>query len=311
MSLKILNPGSLSLIQDSGRLGYQGIGVAVGGPMDEHAFAWANRLLDNRPTAAQIEITLGGFQAEFTQEAHIALTGADTQADLNGTRLKLWRTHHVPAGSILKCKIMKQGMRAYLAVQGGFIAPEVLGSCATVMRDELGGLEGAGKSLQKGDVIDYQPSSHRLLRQVPQAFIPRYFTPKSELCILDVLACYQYSDFSLQERQRFFRSVYQVTPNSDRMGYRLAGDNIEYAGESLISEGIALGAIQIPSDGQPIVLMADHQTIGGYPKIGCLTRMSVSKLAQCPPGTKIRFQLIDREQAEAEYRKMLTFFMPL
>lgn len=310
MTLKVLNSGPLSLLQDSGRMGYQGIGVAVGGPMDEHAFHWANHLLGNDVNAAQIEITLGLFQCEFKQPTQIALAGADMFAELDGEPIQPWASYHVKAGSILKCKMARQGMRAYLAIQHGFEVNQVLESCSTVMRDEIGGLHGRGEALTKGDEVSYRAAEHDLLRQVPTEFIPHYpeLTATTTPCILDIIATYQYEQFSKAARQQFFNGTYTVSPNSDRMGYRLSGDSVKYDGESLISEGIALGAIQIPSDGQPIVLMTDHQTIGGYPKIGCLTRTSISKLAQCPPGTKVQFQLVKREKAEQQYREMLRFF---
>ena len=311
MTLKVLNAGPLSLLQDSGRMGYQGIGVAVGGPMDEHAFRWANHLLGNHVNAAQIEITFGLFQCEFSQPTQIALTGANMFAKLDGQPIQPWASYHVTAGSILKCKTARQGMRAYLAIQHGFEVSKLLESCSTVMRDEMGGLYGRGEALTTGDEVSYRPAKHDLLRQLPAAFIPPYpeLTATTAPYILDMIATYQYEQFSKAARQQFFNGTYTVSPNSDRMGYRLSGDSVEYDGESLISEGIALGAIQIPSDGQPIVLMADHQTIGGYPKIGCLTRTSISKLAQCPPGTKVQFQWVKREKAEQQYREMLRFFV--
>lgn len=138
MTLKVLNAGPLSLLQDTGRMGFQGIGAAVGGPMDEHAFRWANHLLNNDVNAAQIEITLGLFQCEFSQPTQIALTGADMRAELDGELIQPWASYHVKAGSILKCKTARQGMRAYLAIQDGFKVSQVLASCSTVMRDEMG-----------------------------------------------------------------------------------------------------------------------------------------------------------------------------
>ncbi|GLT15390.1 biotin-dependent carboxyltransferase family protein [Vibrio algivorus] len=311
MTLRVINAGPLSLLQDTGRMGFQGVGAAVGGPMDEHAFHWANHLLGNDVNAAQIEITFGLFQCEFTHPTQMAMTGADMSAELDGKPLKPWASYYVEAGSILRCKTARQGMRAYLAIQHGFEVNQALDSCSTVVRDEIGGLHGGGEPLTKGDVIAYRAAEHDLLRQVPTEFIPHYpeLAATTTPCILDMLPTYQYEQFSKTARQQFFNGTYTVSPNSDRMGYRLSGDRVEYDGEGLISEGIALGAIQIPSDGQPIVLMADHQTIGGYPKIGCLTRMSVSKLAQCPPGTKVRFQLVKREKAEQQYREMLRFFV--
>lgn len=311
MTLKVLNAGPLSLLQDTGRMGFQGIGVAVGGPMDEHAFRWANHLLGNDVNAVQIEITLGLFQCSFSQPTQIALTGANMFAELDGERIQPWASYHVNAGSILKCKTARQGMRTYLAIQHGFEIETVLESGATVVRDELGGLNGKGNQLKSGDHIPYIAAKPHLLRQVPHSFIPQYpsLTAEQSSCILEVMPSYQYETFSKSARQQFFESIYTVSPNSDRMGYRLSGDSVEYDGESLISEGIALGAVQIPADGQPIVLMVDHQTIGGYPKIGCLTRASISQLAQCPPGFKVQFQLINREKVEQQYREMLRFFV--
>lgn len=311
MTLKVLNAGPLSLLQDTGRMGFQGIGAAVGGPMDEHAFHWANHLLGNDVNAVQIEITLGLFQCEFSQPTQIALTGANMSAELDGEPIQPWASYHVKSGSILKCKTSRQGMRAYLAIKHGFEANQVLESCSTVMRDEIGGLHGQGEPLTKGDEVSYRAADYDLLRQVPTEFIPHYpeLTATTTPCILDMLPTYQYEQFSKAARQQFFKGTYTISPNSDRMGYRLSGDSVEYDGESLISEGIALGAIQIPSDGQPIVLMAYYQTIGGYPKIGCLTRTSISKLAQCPPGTKVQFQLVKHEKAEQQYREMLRFFV--
>ncbi|WP_027695214.1 biotin-dependent carboxyltransferase family protein [Vibrio litoralis] len=311
MTLKVLNAGPLSLLQDTGRMGFQGIGAAVGGPMDEHAFHWANHLLGNDVNAAQIEITLGLFQCEFKQPTQIALAGADMFAELDGEPIQSWASYRVKAGSILKCKTSRKGVRAYLAIQHGFDVGQVLESCSTVMRDDIGGLDGRGEPLTKGDEIAYRVAKYNRLRQVPTEFIPHYpeLTATTTPGILDMIATYQYEQFSQAARQQFFNGIYTVSSNSDRMGYRLSGDSVEYDGESLISEGIALGAIQIPSDGQPIVLMADHQTIGGYPKIGCLTRTSISKLAQCPPGTKVQFQLVKREKAEQQYREMLRFFV--
>ena len=304
MTLRIIEPGPLSLIQDPGRYGHQHIGVSPGGPMDEQAFSWANHLLDNPLNDPQIEINLGSFHCEFLLPTTIAITGADMSAALNGVAIQPWQSYSIHAGDQLSFKGARSGVRAYLAVRGGLDIPEILGSCATVVRDQLGGLHRDGKQLSAGDCLHYPASKPVLTRQVPDAFIPEY----GQDITLDVIPGCQYEWFSRQEHRRFFNSVYSVTAQTDRMGYRLSGAAIHCHQQSLISEGIALGAIQIPADGQPIILMRDRQTLGGYPKIGCITAGSLSKLAQCQPGATVRFVKKDLYEAEAEYRVEKQFF---
>ncbi|UXI04321.1 biotin-dependent carboxyltransferase family protein [Photobacterium sp. TY1-4] len=296
MSLTVFTPGPLSLLQDLGRHGHQHIGVSPGGPMDEHAFLWANRLLDNPIHAAQIEIAMGQFSCQFHAATTIALTGADMAAKLNQQPISPWQSVSVRAGDQLSLRGSQHGIRAYLAVKGGFVVTPVLNSCATVMRDNLGGPDTQGRKLTAQDCLRYNATPAQPLRRVPRQFIPEYGRDVT----LEVIPGYQYAQFAPEQRQRFFSHTYTVTPQIDRMGYRLAGEAIICQTTSLISEGIALGAIQIPADGQPIILMRDRQTIGGYPKIGCLTASSLSKLAQCQPGAQIRFVEKDLYQAEAE-----------
>ncbi|GAL20922.1 allophanate hydrolase 2 subunit 2 [Vibrio maritimus] len=296
MSIKVISGGPLSLVQDLGRFGHQSIGVTTGGPMDEHAFLWANRLLGNTEDAAQIEVTLGHFSCEFEVNATVAITGADLGVCINDIPIETWRTHNVNAGDRLRFTAAKKGLRAYIAVVGGFRTTKMLDSCATVMRDQLGGLCGKGKKLDVGDRINCLNSEPRLVTRVPAPFIPDY----KEAVVLEVIPSYQYQEFSRKQRQRFFDSTYTITPQMDRMGCRLSGNSVEFDKSSLISEGIALGAIQIPADGQPIVLLKDRQTIGGYPKIGCLTNKSLNLLAQCTPGTQVQFVEKDIFQAESE-----------
>lgn len=304
MTLRILTPGPLSLLQDLGRLGHQSIGVSTGGPMDEHAFLWANRLLDNDRNDAQIEVTMGQFSCEFYAETTFAITGADMAATLNGQPIEAWQSYSVRQGDRLALRGARSGMRAYLAVKDGFKVPKPLGSCSTVMRDQLGGLHGSGEKLGTKDLLRYTVSKPMLTKRVPHHFIPSY----SQTLTLEVLLGYQYQDFCSEQRERFFNSTYTLTPKMDRMGCRLSGNAIECQRENLVSEGIALGAIQIPADGQPIILLKDRQTIGGYPKIGCVTAKGVSQLAQCLPGAEIRFVEKDFYQAEAERMIEQEFF---
>lgn len=313
MTLRIHSTGPLALLQDKGRYGHQSVGVTPGGPMDEHAFDWANKLVDNDLNATQIEITLGQFSCTFYAATTIALTGADMGAKLNGDAISPWQSYAINSGDKLEMSIAKSGLRAYLAVSGGFKVETILGSSATVSRDGLGGYDGKGSALTPNRLIRYSVdvsqlstsfSEPRLRKQVPSRFIPTY----DRHINIGVIPSYQYNDFSIADRQRFFSSIYTVSTNIDRMGYRLSGEPIHCKRNNLISEGIALGSIQIPSDGQPIVLMRDRQTIGGYPKIGCVVHADINRLAQCLPGSTVQFYEKELYSAEAELMIQRQFF---
>lgn len=304
MSLIIEQSDFLATIQDLGRMGYQHVGVTVGGPMDELAFLWNNHLLGNKPNSAQIEIMAGQFKCMFQQPTMVALTGANMNAKLNGQAITPWRSFYVRADDILELGMMQQGLYCYLAVKGGFDVTHILGSCATVMRDDLGGLDGKGGKLTKGDKIDYQPSQPSLAHQVAARFIPAY---EKEIEV-GVIASAQFDDFSGEMQDLFFKSTYTISQEINRMGYRLQGEPIINDKSNLYSEGIDVGAIQIPKGGQPIVLMRDCQTIGGYPKIGYICKTDFSRFAQAAPGTKIRFYQKDMMDAAQEYLQQQSFF---
>ncbi|MDP2521996.1 biotin-dependent carboxyltransferase family protein [Neptunomonas phycophila] len=293
MAFNVIKPGILALVQDLGRHGYQHLGVTTGGPMDELAFRWANALLDNNENAAQIEITFGMLTLEAQAATSIALTGADLGATLNGCTIYPWQTYAVKKGDVLSFKQANYGLRAYLAVKGGLQVAPVLGSCATVLREKLGGVRGNGEKLQQGDIIPYQATHTHRSRSVPRLAIPDY----TSLDIPLVMG-YQSNYFSGLDRANFFGSEFKITPQSDRMGYRLNGRPILSNQQGIVSEGIAYGAVQIPNDGQPIVLLRDRQTIGGYPKMGCVTGFGGGLLAQKKPGDSLRFQSVSIDQAE-------------
>ncbi|MBW0147101.1 5-oxoprolinase subunit C family protein [Marinobacter arenosus] len=295
MMLEILHPGILTLIQDLGRYGYQHMGVTTGGPMDEHAFLWANRLLGNPLDAAQLEITFGGLSLQAHSDTWIALTGADLGAHINKRPVRPWRTYSIARGDRIDFSAPLTGLRAYLAVSGGIQTPSKLGSRATVSREGLGALDGAGAKLAKGDRIPIGKPTPITDTSVPYSDIPDYDKPLR----LGVVPGYQYQHFSQSARARFFSGEYEVSQNIDRMGYRLTGEAIRCDLDGIVSEGIAYGAIQIPADGQPIVLMKDRQTIGGYPKIGSLSALGAGQLAQRGPGALVSFYPIDVADAEA------------
>lgn len=304
MSLIIKQSDFLATIQDLGRYGYQHVGATTGGPMDEHAFLWNNRLLDNPPNSVQIEVALGMFSCIFRQPVMVALAGAQMNAKLNGQAVQPWGSFYVRAGDILELSMMQQGQYCYLAVKDGFNVTPTFGSCATVTRDGLGGLDGQGRKLQTDDIVDYTAGEPMIAHNVPARYIPAY----DKEIRLGVIPSAQYHDFSADMQSLFFRSVYTVSQRINRMGYRLSGTAILSDKTNLFSEGVGLGAIQVPADGQPIVLMCDRQTIGGYPKIGYICKNDLGRLAQSVPGTKISFYKKDIIRAAQEYRQQQLFF---
>jgi len=299
MSFEVVDPGMLTQVQDLGRYGYQHIGVTTGGPMDEHAFLWANRLLNNPLNAPQLEITFGRLSLLAHSDTSIALTGADLGARLNDRAIAPWQTYDIHKGDRLSFSMPVTGLRAYLAVSGGLDVPARLGSAATVTREQLGGVTGRGEKLTKGDHIPLGQAAPVAKTSVPFSEIPDYRKPLR----VGVIPGYQYPSFSRSARARFFTAEYEVSQNIDRMGYRLTGEAVHSELDGIISEGIAYGAIQVPTDGQPIVLMKDRQTIGGYPKIGSLSALGAGQLAQRAPGASVSFYLTD--VAEAEARRMI------
>lgn len=285
----------LCQMQDAGRFGVRHLGVTQGGAADWQSMTWANWLLGNGLQAPVIEITLGGFSVIAQRDCTLALAGADLAATVDGQPLKPWRSFRLRQGQTLDFVQPLNGARAYLAAPGGFDAPRVLGSCATVIREQLGGLDGKGHALVKGAELgfsDIQPA----LRELHHAWIPTF----TDAASLDVVMGAQIGDFSGQSTFDAFNCPWALDSRADRMGIRLLGPTLVYQGPPMISEGIALGAVQVPPDGQPIVLLNDRQTIGGYPRLGALTPLSLARLAQCLPGQRVTLRPTTQEVAQRQ-----------
>lgn len=285
----------LCQLQDAGRFGVRHLGVTQGGAADWQSMTWANWLLGNGLQAPVIEITLGGFSVIAQRDCTLALAGADLAATVDGQPLKPWRSFRLRQGQTLDFVQPLNGARAYLAAPGGFDAPRVLGSCATVIREQLGGLDGKGHALVKGAELgfsDIQPA----LRELHHAWIPTF----TDAALLDVVMGAQIGDFSGQSTFDAFNCPWALDSRADRMGIRLLGPTLVYQGPPMISEGIALGAVQVPPDGQPIVLLNDRQTIGGYPRLGALTPLSLARLAQCLPGQRVTLRPTTQEVAQRQ-----------
>tara|TARA_R110002050_G_scaffold161446_2_gene291097 strand:+ start:1094 stop:2041 length:948 start_codon:yes stop_codon:yes gene_type:complete len=298
----VKQPGMLSLVQDAGRFGYFNIGLTNGGPIDLEAFQWANRLCANELNATAIEISVGGLTLVAQLDCTIAVTGANMPLTINRHKKELWRSYAINAGDIVELGFASQGMRSYLAVAGGFIIEESFGSAATVCREGIGGL--AGEKLKAGDILPYANLTRSTNLVLAESLRPMY----SNNVVLHTVPAYQQKHFTSFQQRLFFSSEYSVGKSFDRMGYRLTGQKIACDIEGILSEGICHGAVQVPADGQPIVLMNDRQTIGGYPKIGAVSSIDTAKLGQLKQGDTVNFEPISMEQAHNYFHLNLNRF---
>ncbi|ANF57737.1 biotin-dependent carboxyltransferase family protein [Halotalea alkalilenta] len=306
-ALELLEPGVLSLIQDRGRIGSQRFGVSRSGVMDPHAAAWANRMLDNPVGSALIEVTLGGLRLRAREDTWLAFTGARMALHLDGRPLSGWSRFAIRAGQTLSVGFASSGQRGYLAVRGGFLVEPKLGSVATHARNRLGGLHGDGRPLARGDLLAHPPGgdAFRLGARAPWKMIPDY----REVPLLRVLPGGDHRHFPAAQIERFFDQRWQVSASSDRMGIRLCHEQpLREVPSRKMSLGICPGAIQVPPNGEPIVLMSDCQTMGGYPLFGWLHPLDLGRLSQVPARQEVRFAPIDVETMQAELARFNDFF---
>ncbi len=302
-TLQVVEPGMLTTVQDRGRYGYQRFGVPVSGAMDEFALRAANLLVGNDDTAAGLEMTVAGPRVQFLADTWIAITGADLSAELDGEPLPRWQGVEVSAESILRFGGPRDGVRAYLAVAGGIDVPLVMGSRSTYVKAAIGGL--SGRALVSGDTLDALPAAEGIefeMRRLPDGFdAPRY---GDEHAIRVVLGP-QHQAFSQEAILTFSSSAYVVSPESDRMGYRLQGPEIEHeVSPDIVSDGSPPGAVQVPGEGVPTVLLADRGTTGGYTKIATVISADLGRLAQAMPGQSVNFKAITVEEAQQLRREL-------
>lgn len=302
MSLEVIEPGLLTSVQDEGRFGMQRIGMSPAGAMDVHALRLANILAGNARGEAALEMTLLGGTFCFRRENVFAVTGADMGATLNGAPVPVGQAMTAPAGGVLAFGAVRSGCRTYLAVAGGFDVPALYGSKSTLLRSHLGGFE--GRKLAAGDVLPFAAPraaipNQPIRRLVPQPPFPRGVTVR-------VIPGPQAERFTQKGLDTFYGSAFTVTNRCDRMGYRLAGPKVEHVTDAnIISDGIALGAVQVPGSGEPIIMMSERQGSGGYTKIANVISVDIPLVAQCAPGAEIRFQAVSVEDAQALYRQRL------
>jgi len=315
MSISVLKPGLLTTVQDLGRFGYQKEGLVVSGALDAVALRTANMLVGNPETAAGLELTLRGPALRFEADTLLALAGADLGARLTGQPVPLGRPVAVRAGTVLAFEKPGASGRAWLAVAGGVAVPPVLGSRATYLRAALGGL--GGRALQAGDMLPVGewPAVGRWLFAsiLPQAAAggwaaARWSLPTPPLAssgaplVVRALPGPEYAQFAQASQQAFWEETFTVTTEADRMGARLSGPVLRRLVDTeLLSSAVAFGTVQVPPGGQPIVLLADCQTTGGYPRLAQVISADLGRLAQVLPGAQLRFVPVGLAAAQALY----------
>lgn len=301
---RVIKPGLFTTVQDLGRCGFQRYGVPVSGAMDVFSLIAANLLVLNQSGAACLEITLLGPELEVLNDTQIAITGADLSPTFNGQSVPMWRTLNVSKGDVVSFGENRVGCRAYLAAAGGINVPVVLGSRSTFTRGGFGGFE--GRPLKTGDLIEASEPPFKVELSMPEELIPHY---ENKLTVNVVLGP-QADVFTYKGVETFLSSTYMVTTKADRMGYRLEGPVIEHkVSPSIISDAIPPGAVQVPGDGLPIIMMVDAQTTGGYAKIAVVTTPNLSRLGQVKPNDTVRFSRISISEAHLrllEYQRTLS-----
>ena len=306
-TFKTIEPGGHTLVQDLGRFGFQRFGVPPCGALDQDAARLANLLVNNRANDAVLEITFFGPVLEVLCSADIAITGALMNPTLNGKKIENHRSHRVKKNDILAFDQATTGCRSYLAVSGGIDVPEIMGSRSCYTGAGIGGLD--GRALKSGDILSRRDGS---LLERARAIAPEFVPSHEHEITLRAVPGPQDHYFD-QGLILFFNAVFTVSPQANRMGYRLTGPLIRQRPampETIISEPSLAGGVQVPPDGQPIVLLGE-QTVGGYTKIATVISTDLPKLAQALPGDTIRFVPVTLEQAHGAYRARHRFFKAL
>jgi KipI family sensor histidine kinase inhibitor len=288
--IKILEPGLLTSIQDSGITGFQKYGIGQSGAMDQTSFALANQICGNEKNAACLETTLAGPSIRFVTACDFAITGAVFEnATLDGMRIEMNKKISAKAGSLLSCGFASKGLRSYIAFSGGLLVPKVFRSSSTNLKSKIGGY--MGRKLQADDQLAIGINKKNPLL-VPDNKSTEGFTENKDVLLLDCIKSSQFDFFQEKIVKKFTDSIYTVSAESDRMGIRFTGPGLECGKTDIISDAIPFGAVQITSAGLPVVMAADRQTTGGYAKIACVKKSAMYRLAQALPGTKVRFNLL-------------------
>lgn len=297
MAVHVVRPGMMTSVQDAGRWGFQSLGVSVSGPMDWYSHRLANRRVGNPGGTAALEITLIGPELEFDEDAVVGIAGAEFSVAIDDRPVRCDVEHEIAAGSRLRFGARRLGARAYLALRGGVAVPAVLGSRATHLVCGMGGFE--GRALRAGDRVPVgrlPPGSDAASAELPRrAFEPLPLPDGGAR--LRIVSGPQLDHFAPEALDVLCRTRYRITPQSDRMGYRLDGPALHVATPDIISDATFPGAVQVPASGQPILLMADRQTTGGYAKVAVVITADLPVAGQLAPGDWVEFEVCDRSDA--------------
>ena len=301
MSLTVLKPGFQATLQDLGRNGFTHLGISPAGAADSFSFRLGNLLVGNDENDAGLEMTLVGGTYRFNQSVLVVLTGSRFRATLNGAEFPYFKAVHVKKGQELDIGPSQDGARCLLAVKGGFHVLQVLGSRSTHLMTLLGGYE--GRALEQGDQLNFGYSSTSREPEKLEKII------EPDRSVLRVTQGLQYDRFENKIRDVFFRERFIVSQRSNRMGLRTEGPEIK-AGitDEILTEGLPIGAVQVPGNGHPIISFVDHQTTGGYPKIANVIAADLCKVGQLKPGDEFKFQLVSVAEAEKLYFEQESFF---
>lgn len=300
MSFELINNPILATLQDKGRFGYSHNGVSNSGVMDEFAYFCANKMLGNAIDTNIIEISFSNVIFKANTNTQIAITGALCEFFINDISKPCWQTYNIKVGDIIKIGKILEGNIVYLGVYDGFAIKKEFGSNSTSIKENLGGID--GNKLKKGDILPFK--NHKVFHTIrlKKEFIPRY----DSVLTLRVVLGYQEEYFSKEQKDKFFSNTFFLTNEFNKMAAKLSGEPILCDLDGIISEGISFGAIQIPQDGQIIILLKDRQTIGGYPKIGSVLSIDCFKLSQARVNTKIRFKEFSLKEAS---KKVKDFYL--
>ncbi len=299
---EVINSGAFTLLEDKGRFNFMHLGVTNSGYMDEYAALYCHKFLENSYNQNLLEITFPNVILKANSFTTIAITGAKCDFFINDIKKDIWQTHKVQKGDVIRIAKFYEGQRVYLGVKNGFNIKKEFDSNSTTIKESLGGLN--GKQIKKTDFLPFDSFSDILNRRLQNKYLPKY----SDELTLRVVLSYQEDSFTKEQKDKFFSSTYEITPDFNRMACKLNGEKIYSSQNGIISEGIAFGSIQIPNDGQPIILLKERQTIGGYPKIGSVLNIDCFKLAQMKIGSKIKFEKIDIFNAQKKIKKFYSIF---
>ena len=293
---RVIKPGLQTTVQDLGRYGYQQFGVSPAGAMDPYAMQIANILVGNNRGEAVLEVSVIGPSLEALSDMVVSICGGDFSPTIDGQRIQTWKSFLLKKGQVLSVGRCKHGARTYLAIAGGIDVPTVLASKSTFINGSMGGHE--GRALKKEDTLSGFPEIRKPFKSVHPDLISDFQTQT----VIRVILGPHHELFTEQSLRQFLSAEYRISPQSNRMGYQLNGPKLEHTnGPDITSDPIPLGGIQVPASGQPIILMADHQTTGGYTRIATVISVDIPRLAQAVPDTMIKFSQVSLDEAQRLY----------